>query len=258
MPAPRLLAATAAASLHEFVSGTLLGDLIEAGRDSADVWRRVGLAFRCVHAVRFPSGLEGDVLPDRFVLHPVDPAARLRARVDESEPGLRRRAPGAVAHLPALRELVERAAPSLREAGTALGHGDIHMWNIIVGDDRAWLIDWEEPRVCDPAMELALLDKHASLFNGRGLDPAFFEGYGRAAPEPNTSLHRVVQTVNWAASTDWDLFEREHLPADLHRRTRQWLSTLLDYVAALPAHIERLRPLVQATHGSGSRDAALS
>ena len=120
------------------------------------------------------------------------------------------------------------------------------MWNVIVGDDgdRVWLIDWEEPRVCDPAMELALLDKHASLFNGRGLAPAFFDGYGRAAPEPNTSLHRVVQTVSWAASTDWDSFERQDLPADLRRRTHEWLGTLLAYVAELPAHIERLRSLV--------------
>jgi aminoglycoside phosphotransferase (APT) family kinase protein len=241
VPAPGLLAATAAGSLHEFAHGTLLGDLIETQRDSATAWRHVGHAFQRVHAVRFPSGVEGDVLPDRLVLRPADPAARLHERIDESASGLGRRSPGALPHLAALHDLVERAAPSLRSAETALGHGDIHMWNIIVADDRAWLIDWEEPRVCDPAMELALLDKHAALFNGRGLDRAFFDGYGRAAPEPNTSLHRVVQTVSWVASADWDSFERQDLPADLRRRARRWLRTLLAYVAGLPAHIERVR-----------------
>jgi aminoglycoside phosphotransferase (APT) family kinase protein len=120
------------------------------------------------------------------------------------------------------------------------------MWNVIVDDagERAWLIDWEEPRVGDPAMEVALLDKHAALFNGRGLDGAFFDGYGHAPTEPNTSLHRVVQTVSWAASRDWASFEQQDLPAELHERTRQWLRTLLAYVAELPAHLDRLRTLV--------------
>jgi aminoglycoside phosphotransferase (APT) family kinase protein len=115
---------------------------------------------------------------------------------------------------------VDRAAGPLRGAATALGHGDINMWNVIVADDRAWLIDWDEPRVRDPAEEVALLDKHAWLFNGRGLGPAFFDGYGRAPVEPNTSLHRVVQTVRWAASGDWDSFERCDLSGELRARTR--------------------------------------
>ena len=242
--APRLLAATSNGSLHEFVEGTRLGDLIETGQDTPATWRSVGEAFRGPHAVRFPAGLEGDVLPDRLVLRPADPAERLRARLDRSMPGLQRRAPAALAHLPALQELVARAAPALRAAPTALGHGDIHMWNIIVSDEGAWLIDWEEPRVCDPALELALLDKHAALFNGRGTHPAFFEGYGSPVPEPNTSLHRVVQSVIWAASGDWDSFARKDLPDDLHRRTREWLAALLTYVADLPAHIDRLRALL--------------
>jgi aminoglycoside phosphotransferase (APT) family kinase protein len=245
VPAPRLLAGTAAASLHEFVPGALLGDLIETGRVSGATWRQVGAAFRRLHAVRFPAGLCGEVRPDRIVLRPDDPAGRLHTDLDACVPGLRRRAPDALRHLPALHELVDRAAAPLRAAPTALGHGDVHIWNIIIDGARAWLIDWEEPRVKDPAEEVALLDKHAALFNGRGLDPAFFDGYGHPPAEPNTSLHRVVQTVRWAASGDWDAFARRRdLPAELHERTRQWLGTLLAYVAQLPAHIERVRLLV--------------
>jgi aminoglycoside phosphotransferase (APT) family kinase protein len=202
VPAPRLLAATAGAGLYEFAPGTLLGDLIEAGRATENTWRLVGAAFRRVHAVGFPAGLVGDVEPDRILLRPVDPVAQMHAWLDGALEGLQRRAPSAVAHVPALHALVDRAAGPLRGAATALGHGDIHMWNIIVGEDRAWLIDWDEPRVCDPAMEVALLDKHAWLFNGRGLDAAFFSGYGRAPAEPNTSLHRVVQALRTAASGD--------------------------------------------------------
>ncbi len=139
---------------------------------------------------------------------------------------------------------MDQSAPSLRGAVTALGHGDINMWNILVDEDRVWLIDWDEPRVGDPAMEVALLDKHASLFNGCGLDQAFFEGYGQPPAEPNTSLHRVVQTLRWVASSDWDSCERQTLSAELHARTHQWLRTLLVYVARLPAHLQRLRSLV--------------
>ena len=58
------------------------------------------------------------------------------------------------------------------------------------------------------------------------------------------SLHRVVQTVRWPSSSDWDSFDRREVPAELRARARQWLSTLLAYVAHLPAHIERVRSLV--------------
>jgi thiamine kinase-like enzyme len=203
----------------------------------------VGAAYRRVHAVGFPAGLVGDVEPDRILLRPVDPVAQMHAWLDGALEGLQRRAPSAVAHVPALHALVDRAARPLRGVATALGHGDNHMWNIIVGEDRAWLIDWDEPRVCDPAMEVALLDKHAWLFNGRGLDAAFFSGYGRAPAEPNTSLHRVVQALRWAASGDWESFERMDLSDELRTRLRGWLAALVEYAADLAPRIERLRAL---------------
>lgn len=55
LPAPRLLAASAEASLVEFVPGRLLGDLIETGDADDVVWRAVGRAYRQVHDVVFPQ-----------------------------------------------------------------------------------------------------------------------------------------------------------------------------------------------------------
>jgi aminoglycoside phosphotransferase (APT) family kinase protein len=243
VPAPALLAASPDASLHEFADGELLGDLIERGEARDEAWRLTGRAFRRVHEVRFPAGLSGDVGPDRITLHAADPVAQMHAWIDECGPGLARRSPTALAHLPALHRSADRTAERLRAATASLLHGDVSMWNVVVGEGRAWLIDWEEAAVGDPARELALLDKHASLFDAAGVPPAFYEGYGGPPPEPVRSLHRVVQTVRWAASSDWESFAAKDLPADLHRRTRDWLAILLAYVERLPEHLERLRRL---------------
>lgn len=243
LPAPRLLAATDQASLHEFVPGALLGDLIEAGRATPAVWEQVGRAFRRVHAVTFPSRLAGEVEPDRIVLRPCDPVADLHISLEESIPGLARRAPAALDHITALHELVERAAEPLRAAPAALLHGDVSMWNVIVGEGGAVLIDWDAPLVGDPARELALLDEHAMLFNGQGLDPAFFRGYGRPAPEPNTSLQRAVQSLVWVSGDDWDTGFAQQ-PPELRARAQRWLDTLLAHLDQLPARIERLRTLL--------------
>lgn len=244
VPTPQLLAATPTCALYDFAPGSLLGDLIETGRATPESWRMVGRAFRRVHAIRFPAGLAGDVQPHQIILSPVDPVEQMHAWITESIPGLRRLAPAVLPYLPALHEIVDRSSVPLRMASTALLHGDDNMWNIIVGENEVSLIDWDGPKIGDPAMEVALLEKHASLFNQRGLDRAFFDGYGHPATEPNTSLHRIVQTMQWAAGDDWSSFEQQDLASDLHARTRNWLQTLLAYVAQLPAHIERLHTLV--------------
>jgi aminoglycoside phosphotransferase (APT) family kinase protein len=245
VPAPAVLATSGEASLQEFVPGVLLGDLIESGDCTPASWRSVGRAFRKVHAVRFPPRVSGSVFPDRIVLMPCDPVEVLHRQVDGALAGLRRAFPALTACLDDLHEIIEAASAALRRAATALGHGDINMWNIIVGSRRATLIDWDHPRVCDPAMEVALLDKHASMFNGEGLHPAFFEGYGRPAREPNTSVHRVVQTLAWAMSADWQEFQTDPgLPPQIKERTSQWLPALLGYVERLPEHVDHLRALV--------------
>jgi aminoglycoside phosphotransferase (APT) family kinase protein len=250
VPAPAVLATSDEASLQEFVPGVLLGDLIEGGRCTPAAWRSVGAAFRKVHAVRFAPRVSGSVLPDRIVLVPCDPAEMLRCQVDDALPGLRRVFPALTACIDGFHEVIEAASAALRGAATALGHGD--MWNIIVGPRRTTLIDWDHPRICDPAMEVALLDKHASLFNGEGLHPAFFDGYGRPAREPNTSIHRVVQTLAWAMSSDWEQFQADPgLPLEIKERTSRWLPVLLEYVERLPGHVNRLHALVPPRSAGG-------
>lgn len=243
LPAPRLLAGNGDASLHEFVPGELLGDLIEAGRATPAVWEQVGAAVRRVHAVGFPAHLEGALSPDLIVLRPCDPVADLHASLEAAIPGLARRAPAALEHLAALHDLVDRAAAPLRDAPTALLHGDPGMWNIIMDQHGAVLIDWDRPLVGDPARELALLDMQAMLFNGQGLDPAFYRGYARPAPQPNTALQRVLQTFVWAGSDDWDSACTQP-PPEQSARAQRWLQALLADLARLPAQIAHLRTLL--------------
>ena len=95
-------------------------------------------------------------------------------------------------------------------------------------------------------MDIALLDKHASLFNRTGIPPAFFDGYGSRPIEPNTSIHRVVQTLAWATGDDWTDIERDPLvSAELKAQLASWLPILLEHVRDLPRHLDRLRALLE-------------
>ena len=238
---PRLFAASGNASLYAFAPGITLGDAIESGTATREDWTMVGRAYRQVHEVRFPREVEGTVGPDVITLRPADPVARLYDDVERSIPGLERLLPETLPFVPDLHRLIEDAAPGLRESTTALLHGDVNMWNILIAPTRATLVDWDEPAVGDPAAELALLHQHASLFNGSGLPRAFFNGYGRGPIEPNTSLHRLIGTIAWLTSDDWVSFER--LDPDLRARTRGWFRGLFAWTERMPEHIERLRTL---------------
>jgi aminoglycoside phosphotransferase (APT) family kinase protein len=246
LPVPARLAGNAEATLDELVPGSLLGDLIEAGRCGSAEWRSVGEAFRQVHAVTFPAGLRGEVRAGEIVLRPVDALAEMQDWIDLMAPRLQRVHPRASEKLGTLRSLAGRCAGPLRAAGTSLLHGDVNMWNIIVGNGKATLIDWDEPRVGDPAMQVALLDKHAHLFNGKGLHSAFYEGYGGRPAEPNFSLHRVVQALRWMVD-DWTgWFEGADVPEELRERTRAWWRSLLAWADGIDDHTSRLEQVVAA------------
>ena len=246
VPAPRQLAESTEGALYEVAPGEVLGDLLEQGRCTDEIWRWVGAAYRRVHDVRFPVGLAGRFGPRELVLHAEDPAARMHAALESRAGVLHGRAPEAVGHFPALHAVINRAASSLRAAETSLLHGDVNMWNIVVDErgGKAWLVDWDCPEVGASAVEVALLDKHAWLCDGRGLGAAFFEGYGRPRLEPNVSVYRVVETVLWAGSGDWESFERMSMPVVVRQRLRRWLETLVAYARRLPEHIERLNAVV--------------
>ncbi len=127
VPALAFLAGNDWASLHAFVPGVLLGDLIETDTVTPAHWRAVGRAFRTTHDVRFPSLLTGEIAPDGIVLRPHDPVMQIHGWIDDAQPGLQKRFPALIEQIPALHEIVDRAAVPLRTAGTALGHGDLNM-----------------------------------------------------------------------------------------------------------------------------------
>ena len=240
VPTPVALAATEPSALFDCAPGTLLGDLIDTDTSSAAAWRAVGAAYRQVHAIDADVDVITAVGVDAVTM---DPVARAHADVAAASRGVERRLPDAIHRLGALHELIDTAAPSLRCAPLRLLHGDVNMWNVLVDDQAACIIDWDDPAIGDPAREIALLDKHASLFIGVGLDAAFFHGYGQSAIEPNTSLYRLILTLSWAASSDWDNWDRQRLPNELRRRTAGWLQTLLAYLADIELHLERTHQL---------------
>lgn len=240
VPSPRLLASNERGSVYEYVDGELLGDLVDDSADTDDAWRRVGGAFRAVHDVEFPQGLAGSVHPDRIELRPApDPVVAITAKLEGARSTLAELSPVTCQSIPALCGMVRDAGQMLRSGPSALLHGDVNMWNVIATADDARLIDWDSPAIGDPRREIALLDKHASLFNGVGLPGAFFEGYGRDR-DAIGSLLRLVGTVQWAASTDWQSFERRDLPADLRQRTRAWRQALLGQLEGIEQWMARL------------------
>lgn len=204
------------------------------------MWRHVGEAFRKVHAVRFPDRLAGMVGPNEIVLHPCDPVAEVQASIERALPGLMvfdGEVRGSFEHLHGMAEMLDGA---IRRAPVSLVHDDVNMWNVIVDAERAVIIDWDYPAVKSSLREIALLDKHAWLFNGLGrvgLPEDFCMGYGEVDLAV-VELYRVPETVAWAVSDDWTTFARQSSP--LRERARQWHEMLLTYVADLPQHIRNL------------------
>jgi hypothetical protein len=224
LPIPRVLAMEGWGALHEFIHGRVIGDAIESGEMTGQMWRHVGEAFRKVHAVRFPDRLAGMVGPNEIVLHPCDPVAEVQASIERALPRLMvfdGEVRGSFEHLHGMVELLDVA---IRRAPVSLVHDDVDMWNIIVDAERAVIIDWDYPGVKSSLREIALLDKHAWLFSGQdglgrvGLPEDFCMGYGEVDLAV-VELYRVLETVVWAVSDDWATFERQQSPP-LRERAR--------------------------------------
>jgi aminoglycoside phosphotransferase (APT) family kinase protein len=241
LPTPRLLSSVGNASLYEFPSGRTLGDMVELDRDNADDWAKAGQAYRRVHEVVFPRRLDGDVAPDQIVLRPIDPVAEQHAVLRRAADRLAELLPEASQSLPDLHHLIDSAGTWLYAAPTSLLHGDVDLWNTVIDPSGATLVDWDAPMVGDPARELALLDMHASLINGKGLPRAFYNGYGRGPIEPNTTIYRITGTIAWLTSDDWGRYD--DLDPGLRAKTRSWFLTLTQWVSRLPEHVQRLRNL---------------
>ena len=195
LPAPALLGGNEFATLYEYVPGEMLYHLIAEDRMTDATWRSVGTAFRRVHAVRFPSGLSGPFGADSLNLDAIDPVQDLHARIAAAVPRFEASLPFVLPHLPRLHAIIDAHADSLRQAPTALLHGDVFPTNIIVGPDRTTLIDWDFPRVADPAQEVSALDEWMYLAGGGNLADAFFDAYGPKPPK--TDLYRITGAIGW-------------------------------------------------------------
>ncbi|MGY4765290.1 aminoglycoside phosphotransferase family protein [Kribbella sp. CWNU-51] len=232
VPAPALLGGNEHATLYEYIPGEMLSTLVDEDRMTDDAWRTVGTAFRRVHAVRFPSAMTGDFGPDALVLRPTDPVNDLHRLLADAEPRLSANLPFVIPHLRRLHAVIDEHAGPLRETPTALLHGDVFLANVIVGRSQTTLIDWDEPRVGDPAREIADLDERIHLINGGRLPDAFFETYG--ARPSTTAVHRLTGAMRWFAHgpfAGWDI--DPGLDPDQRAQAIAWRNGLVAYLAGI-------------------------
>jgi aminoglycoside phosphotransferase (APT) family kinase protein len=239
VPAPRLLGGNDEATLYEYVPGEMLSALVVEGRMTDAAWRSVGGAFRRLHDVRFPALVEGRFGPDGLTLTPTDPVARLHDVLRADESYLKTNLPEVVPHLPRVHDLIDEFADQLREP-TALLHRDVNPSNIIVGSTETTLIDWDDPRVGDPAAEIAALEEHIYLIDRtERLPDAFYESYGERRPA--VGLYRLTGAIGWYASGDFE--EWHDLAPDLHQKSTTWRTGLATYLSTIANHLDRLHHL---------------
>ncbi|SER59522.1 Phosphotransferase enzyme family protein [Lentzea xinjiangensis] len=110
-------------------------------------------------------------------------------------------------------------------------HNDVNLYNVIVGDGRATLIDWDNPGLGNPLDELAAFEEHLYL-HGTVLPQAFWDGYGDR-PDPDLlRLHRIAGCIGWLASEDWREWEDDPaLRPELLARVRNWRRLLARWLA---------------------------
>ena len=110
-------------------------------------------------------------------------------------------------------------------------HNDVNLHNIIVGEGKATLIDWDNPGQGNPLDELAAFEEHLYL-HGTVLPQAFWIGYG---PKPDPELlrvHRIAGCIGWLASEDWREWEADRTLKPEHlARVRNWRRLLARWLA---------------------------
>ena len=91
---------------------------------------------------------------------------------------------------PPLADRIEAAADALLKTQTCLVHGDLSPKNVLHGDGRLWVLDWEAAHVGDPCFDLAHLLTHLVLkavhrpadgARYRSAAETFLRAYGRPA-----------------------------------------------------------------------------
>ncbi|GAB2835361.1 lipopolysaccharide core heptose(II) kinase RfaY [Lentzea nigeriaca] len=130
-------------------------------------------------------------------------------------------------------------------------HNDVNLHNIIVSDDRATLIDWDNPGQGNPLDELAAFEEHLYL-HGVELPQSFWTGYGHR-PDPNLlRTHRIAGCIGWLASEDWQEWEDDGtLPERKKEMVRNWRKLLAHWLA------DQFRTVFLASGGSAAEVAVL-
>jgi hypothetical protein len=110
-------------------------------------------------------------------------------------------------------------------------HNDVNLYNIIVGDGRATLIDWDNPGQGNPLDELAAFEEHLYL-HGAALPRAFWTGYGSMPDPALLRVHRIAGCIGWLASEDWREWEDDDtLPERKKTMVRNWRELLAAWLA---------------------------
>lgn len=228
----------AGAVLVDFVPGETLAALASRDALGDHGWRLVGMAYRRIHAVRFPAPLRGRFGPERLELSPQDPVELMHSSVDAAVPGVRAERPAMVPLLSELRRRIEVRAEELRLEVPCLVHGDPNFHNMIMGTDKVTLIDWDGPAVRYPLEELEALEEHAYLNGVSELPAAFFAGYGRDVSRPLLRLHRIVGCLGSFNTTEWaDTAADSSSPAELRSLIDGWNKRLRDWIYRLEDHL---------------------
>lgn len=133
---------------------------------------------------------------------------------------------------------IDARAEELRLEVPCLVHTDANFHNVIMGNDRATLVDWDHPGVRYPLEELEALEEHAYLNGVSALPAAFFAGYGRDVSRPLLRLHRIVACLGGFTSTEWSDLANDHsLPAELRTMISGWNTRLRDWMVHLEDHL---------------------
>jgi hypothetical protein len=223
------------ACLLAFVPGRPLGERMAGAGVDDQTWKRTGSAYARVHAVRFPSPLQGTLGPTDLVLAPLDPVGQLHTKLDRVRPWVAQHQMHLLPAINRLHSVIERQAAHIRWETPCLTHGDPNLLNIIVGEDAVTLIDWDYPSVRYPLAELSALDEQVYLWGGPGLPPAFFAGYGREVPTDLLIIYRVVGCLSWLSGDDWtDLAGDRSIPETARQRLTRWHEQLLSWIQHIP------------------------
>ncbi|RDI26708.1 lipopolysaccharide core heptose(II) kinase RfaY [Lentzea flaviverrucosa] len=134
--------------------------------------------------------------------------------------------------LPVSEEVWRRIGEAFAKVhAVGLLHNDVNLYNIIVREGAATLIDWDNPGLGNPLDELAAFEEHLYL-HGTVLPQAFWIGYG-SRPDPNLlRVHRIAGCIAWLASSDWRQWEADRTLKPEHlARVRNWRRLLAGWLA---------------------------